>query len=146
MAVINSTGNVGIGTLSPSNKLDVNGNAGKPGGGSWMATSDARLKSDVHDYNDGLHTILAIRPVTYKYTSASGYDTSTTHIGVIAQELQQVAPYMVSTSSIDTADKSASYLQVDNSAMVYMLINGMKEQQKIIEDLTARIGVLESGR
>ena len=36
---------VGIGTTAPDNLLTVNGNADKPGGGSWGTYSDGRLKT-----------------------------------------------------------------------------------------------------
>ena len=138
-----TTGNVGIGTSAPAYKLEVNGSAAKPGGGSWVATSDARLKQNVVDYTDGLSSLLHIRPVTYQYNSFSGYDTNQNHIGVIAQELQEVAPYMVSTSGKVAENGNAKYLEVDNSAMTYMLINAVKEQHAIIENLERRIDQLE---
>ncbi len=109
--------------------LTISGNAFKPGGGSWSATSDARLKTSVKNFSDGLNEVLEIHPVKYHYNEKSGNDTSKEHIGVIAQELQKVAPYMVSAFQKDGTE----YLQVDNSAMTYMLINAIKEQQKTIE-------------
>jgi hypothetical protein len=131
-------GEVGIGTTTPAYKLEVNGTAGKPGGGSWTATSDARLKQDVNEYKDGLKEILAIRPVTYRYNEQSGHNTEKEYVGVIAQELKEVAPYMVGTFELDGTE----YYDVDNSPMMYMLINAVKElkaendaQQQLIEQL-----------
>lgn len=123
---------VGIGTTTPGFLLEVNGTAGKPGGGSWSASSDARLKTDIKTYTDGLESVLAIHPVTYRYNSLSGYDTAESHVGVIAQEVQAVAPYMVKVSDRKATDGSTGYLAVDNSAMTYILINAVKEQQAII--------------
>jgi trimeric autotransporter adhesin len=114
---------VGIGTATPSYKLEVNGGAGKPGGGSWSNASDRRLKQKVRDYSAGLADLLRIRPVRYQYNELSGYDTSIEYVGVIAQELQEIAPDMVSTFTKDDRE----YLAVDNSAMTYMLINAVKE-------------------
>ena len=125
---------VGIGTTTPGFLLEVDGSAGKPGGGSWSASSDARLKTDVEPYTDGLQSVLAIDPVTYRYNALSGYDTHPTHVGVIAQQLQEVSPYMVSVSDRVATDGTTGYLAVDNSAMTYMLINAVKEQQAIIEE------------
>jgi len=126
---IHSNGNVGIGTNSPGYLLHVNGTAGKPGGGSWSNASDRRLKQDINSYTDGLQQLLAIRPVTYRYNEKSGHDTEPEYVGVIAQELQQVAPYMVSTFDKDEEE----YLNVDPSAMIYMAINAIQEQQDIID-------------
>jgi hypothetical protein len=140
---LDSLGNMGIGVTNPGYLLEVNGTAGKPGGGSWTNSSDARLKKDIHPYTDGLQSILQINPITYHYNALSGYDQSPEYVGVIAQELKEVAPYMVSVSKKETEDGTHDYLQVDNSAMTYMLINAIKEQQQMIETLTKRIEELE---
>ncbi len=129
LAINPGGGNVGIGTTAPTATLSVNGSANKPGGGSWTAFSDARLKQNVQPYNDGLSALLKIKPVTYHYNELSGCDTKPKYVGVIAQDLKDVAPYMVS----DFTKEGTNYLQVDNSAMTYMLINAVKEQQAQIE-------------
>lgn len=129
----------GIGTLSPSYKLHVNGSAGKPGGGSWTNASDKRLKDRIVPFQDGLDAILAIRPVKYHYNKLSGMDTQPEYVGVIAQELKEIAPYMVGSFEKD----EETYLDVDNSAMTYMLINGMKEQQALIQKQAAAIELLQ---
>ena len=135
-------GNVGIGGIYPDYRLEVNGTAGKPGGGSWANSSDLRLKQNIHPYADGLEKILKINPVTYHYNELSGYDTDPEFVGVIAQELKEIAPYMVSVSSKQTDDGVNDYLSVDNSAMTYMLINAVKEQQQIIRDQQATMDFL----
>ena len=122
---IDSNGKVGIGTGSPTALLSVNGGADKPGGGSWGAFSDARLKENVQEYTDGLEAIIRIKPVTYHYNGVSGFDTKPAYVGVIAQQLKEVAPYMV--SQVTRSNDKQTYLQVDNSAMTYMLINAVKE-------------------
>ncbi len=141
---IDTFGNVGIGVTSPSYLLEVDGTAGKPGGGSWTNSSDLRLKKDIQPFTDGLSSLLRINPVTYHYNELSGYNTKPEYVGVIAQELNEVAPYMVSVSNKKTDDGVDDYLQVDNSAMTYMLINAVKEQQKVIQELKKRIEILEA--
>lgn len=143
ISIDRASGEVGIGTANPNYLLEVNGTAGKPGGGSWTNSSDARLKQQVEPYSDGLQSILAIRPVRFHYNTHSGYDPSKEYVGVIAQELQVVAPYMVNTSARILPDGSTGYLDVDNSAMTYMLINAVKEQQEIINTQQDRIDALE---
>jgi hypothetical protein len=128
--VLGNNANVGIGTSTPGYLLEVNGAAAKPGGGSWTATSDARLKEDITTYTDGLASLMQISPVRYRYNALSGYDTSRHYVGVIAQDLIRVAPYMVGTYLKD----STQYYNVDNSAMTYMIINSVKEQQKMIDE------------
>jgi len=124
----------------------VNGTAAKPGGGLWTASSDRRLKQDIHSYTEGLATILKINPVRFRYNEKSGYNTQTEYVGVIAQEMQDVAPYMVSEVSRKSKEGTAdeSYLCVDNSAMIYMLINAVKEQQAEIQGLRSKNTKIQS--
>ena len=133
--VILKNGNVGINTSVPNYPLEVVGSAAKPGGGTWTAISDKRLKQNVNAYTDGLDAVLAIEPITYHYNKASGLDTKKEYVGVMAQDLKEVAPYMVGTFQKDEQE----YFNVDNSAMVYMLINAVKEQQQQIEQQQLQI-------
>ena len=52
-------------------------------------------------------------------------------ISGFAQELEKVSPYMISSFNKD----GVAYLNVENSPMIYMLINAVKEQQLQIEEL-----------
>src|SRR5262249_33723883 len=49
------------------NGFYVLGSAYKPGGGSWSATSDRRVKKDIAEFRPGLAAIEEIHPVTYRY-------------------------------------------------------------------------------
>lgn len=130
------TGNIGIGTPYPGYLLDVNGLAAKPGGGSWTSSSDVRLKQNVRQYMDGLESVLKIKPVTYHYNEKSGYDAKPEYVGVLAQELKEVAPYMVSTFKNKDNEE---YYGVNNSAMTYMLINAVKELNAKVEQLESKL-------
>ena len=123
---------IGSNGTPPADGIEIDGDAEKPGGGSWSASSDRRLKKDITNYTDGLETLLRIRPVKYHYNETSGLPVDKEHIGVIAQELKKVAPYMVFTSD---NGKGTNYLKVDFSAATYMLINATREQQELILDL-----------
>ena len=132
-------GPVGIGTSAPGFWLEVNGTAGKPGGGSWSVTSDARMKENVLPYTDGLSMLLKINPVKYHYNQLSGYDTKPEYIGVLAQDIKSIAPYMVGSFQ----KKGETWYNVDNSAMTYMLINAVKEQQLTIDKQQLQIDELK---
>jgi hypothetical protein len=149
-------GQLGIGTTAPAYDLQlVNNSAAKPTSNVWTVASDERLKTNVHDYTDGLSELLAIHPVWFTYTGEAGMPKET-GVGVLAQELQKVAPYMVkdwkyvpTKKEKRTTDKSESslmpigvpdeeilvpdyanaktYLAVDNGAVTYMTINAIKE-------------------
>ena len=41
--------------------------AGKPGGGSWTNSSDARLKNILGEYTRGLDELRRLRPIRYRY-------------------------------------------------------------------------------
>ncbi len=139
LAADNSGNRVGIG-VAPSFLLHVNGSAAKPGGGSWINASDKRLKTNIVPYRDGLREIMNIRPVWYNYNGRAQLPTEKRFVGVIAQELQETAPYMVGEfvyENPETGEKE-NYLSVDNSAMTYMLVNAVKElarkNQKLQEE------------
>ncbi len=110
------------------------GTAAKPGGGSWANSSDSRLKEDVHAFKDGLNTIREIKPVYYKYNGKAGLPQNY-YVGVLAQEMKEAAPYMVSTYEYlpsdvpleEAASKIETYYCVDNSALAYVTVNALKE-------------------
>jgi len=52
----------------------------------------------------------------------------------LAQELKKIAPYMVTAVDMDGGE----YLQVDNSAMTYLLINAVKELHSENRELKTR--------
>jgi hypothetical protein len=130
MMVISNTAvsDAAMSSCLPTTRLWVNGNAGKPGGGSWCGASDRRLKENINDFPDGLSVIQKINPVTYHYRASSGYPTDVEHVGVIAQDMKTIAPYMVTGDTID-----GKYLNFDGSALPFILVNAVKEQQSIID-------------
>jgi hypothetical protein len=139
---VNKLGNVGIGT-TPSFQLHLSSDsAGKPTSNTWTVASDARLKKDIHTYEDGLEAILKIKPVWFTYTGEANLPRET-GVGVLAQELHEIAPYMVGTwNAKDENGKETSYLSVNNGAMTYMLINAVKEQELTIKNQQTQIDFL----
>ena len=131
-------GCTGIATSAPTVELSVNGIANKPGGGTWAIFSDARLKENVSDYSEGLELIMQVNPKNFSYnqsyTDAFGNAEGIrgqVYQGVIAQELQEIAPDMVSEVEAD----EQTYLQVDPNRFTYALINAVQQQQAEIEEL-----------
>ncbi len=154
-----SNGYVGINTMTPGFQLEVNGTAGKPGGGDWTAASDRRLKKDVKPFRDGLDKILQIEPVFFKYNGEGGLNADgKEYVGVIAQEMQKVAPYTIGTFTHKTIESALedgnmvptervtdeeTYLTYDGTAVTYMLVNAIKEQQRLIDEKDSKINELE---
>jgi hypothetical protein len=131
--------------------------AQKAGGGSWSAPSDARIKKDIKDFKFGLDSLMRIRPVTYRYNGLGGsVADGEEYVGVIAQELEKVLPFMVRSypgKLHETDTEKTDIKHVDPSAFTYVLINAvqaqqktMEEQQAIIQDQETRIQRLEKAQ
>lgn len=118
-------------------------NATKASGTAWINPSDLRLKMNVGEYSKGLAEVLAIKPKTWYFNHASGFDTTKKHLSPIAQELKEIMPEMVSTYKGKLNGKYAELLQVDASDMTWLLVKAIQEQQAIIEKLNERILALE---
>ena len=146
-------------TFTQHLKIDPNGdlelyssNAYKPGGGSWSTASDARLKKDITPFTDGLDQVLLINPVRFSYSKKSGFgNLNKQYIGVLAQDVLKIAPYMVKEESLwkkveedkngveKIIDEGEKFYTFDPSAFDYMLINAIKEQQELIDELREEI-------
>jgi hypothetical protein len=148
MSVSLGTSRVGIGTSTPDMTLSVNGNADKAGGGPWNSFSDRRLKKEIADFGDGLSVLNKINPVRFKYNGLGGYkEDGKEYVGIIAQELQKVAPYMISNirkKMKDTDTAETDLLMYDANALTYILVNAVKEQQKLIDEQKKQIEELKS--
>jgi hypothetical protein len=130
---------------APAYKLQLNvDDAAKPTSSAWTVASDQRLKTDVSSFHDGLNVLMQIEPVWFRYNGKAGMPTDKKGVGTIAQELQEIAPYMVSEwtfveGSLDESESNVTeprattnYLGVNYGAMDFVLINSIQEQQTII--------------
>jgi hypothetical protein len=155
-AIITTGARMGIGTVfytattEPTETLDVNGNArfraisaGASAGALHYTsdgtlttnTSDIRLKDNIQPLEGALEKLLKLTGVTYNWIGQEGK-----RIGFIAQEVEKVIPELVFTNN-NTEDKIKG-IHLDNITAV--LVEAIKEQQKIIEELKVRISNLES--
>ena len=137
------------GTATNGYNLKVVGNAGKTDGlALWSLPSDARLKEQIAPYQAGLADLVKIKPVKYHYTKASGMNNDKENIGVLAQDLQEIAPYMVGKKK--RGDTGEEYLDVNLSPMLFMFVNAFKEidannkaKDQKIADLEERLAKIE---
>lgn len=124
-------GKVGINTSGPTADLSVNGTADNATG-TWGVYSDDRIKTIEHPFTDGLNVIRQINPVVFRYNAKAPYPVADAQIGIVAQELEKIAPYMVSQKPFNNF---SDLREVNNQAYVFLLINAVKEQQERIERL-----------
>ena len=132
---------IGTGTATAGFKLSVNGSADKAGGGSWAVFSDSRIKRNIRQFTEGLATLEKINPVWFQYNNKSGYaDTVKTYVGVIAQDIEKVAPYMVEKAKTVSFDDQRVY---DSNALNYILVNSVKELSEENKKLKAENAALK---
>ena len=103
--------------------------------GTITQNSDIRIKENIVEIGDCINKVKAMRGVYYNRTD---FNTEPTKVGVIAQEVEAVLPELVLDSPEDGL-KSVAY-----SELTAVLINAIKEQQEIIEDLKTRVQQLEN--
>lgn len=130
---VDSAGNVGIGTSSPSYTLHVNGSVA--GTSAYVNLSDKRYKKNIAPITDALSKVEQLNGVMFDWDTEKdktiNLDTKR-HIGVLAQDVEQVVPEAVSTAK--DGRKSVAYTD-----LVPLLIEAIKEQQKQINDLQQQV-------
>lgn len=134
---INDNGNVGIGTQALLHKFHVGiDDAVKPNGGLWGGFSDRRLKYNIEDFSLGVDLLQKFRPVSFQYNELSGYDTLSQHIGLIAQEVKEIAPFMVE-------EREDGYLTLNSTPLIYIMLNAISEQNALVQTTQEEIIVIK---
>ena len=106
----------------------------------FNTSSDYRLKNSVQPMASGLSTVLALRPVTYKWNLDNSYGD-----GFIAHELQAILPNaVVGEKNAVKEDGSIKPQSVDYSKIVVHLVAAIQELSAKNDALTARIAALEA--
>lgn len=142
MMLINSAGNVGIGTASPSYQLQLStDSAAKPTSALWTIASDERIKENINSYTKGLNELLKINPITYDYNGLGGFKKGKGGVGIIAQEIAEILPDSVSSIKgklNETDEEEIDILNFNGHELTYILINAVKELKAEIELLKAK--------
>jgi hypothetical protein len=147
---IDSTGNIGIGVIGPTERLHVVGNARITGlanaanpvnvqvdvNGVLVRTSSIDIKEDVKSLPYGLNEVMLLQPSKFsyidKYKYGEGYD-----IGFIAEDVNNVIPEAVGTGV-------ESDVFMDSVKLIPVLTKAIQEQNALIKALEQRILILEN--
>ena len=93
----------------------------------FYAASDKRLKENIVAYTPS-KSVLDLPIYTYNYISD---ESKTQHIGCLAQDLQEICPELVSLDG--------EYLTINESKIVYLLLDEVKKLKAEVEDLKAKV-------
>ena len=106
---------------------------------SYGAISDRTLKQDITDARSQWDDIKAIQLRNFRYINEVEADENAKeHLGVIAQEVQEVSAGLVTQSSEE------DHLGVNYMLMCIKAVGALQEAMTKIEDLEARVATLES--
>lgn len=103
----------------------------------WNSTSDARIKENVTPVTNGVATVNALNPV--KFSFKQDHLSEPNQYGLIAQELQQVVPEVVSPTGLDV-DGIEDVLGISYSSLIPILIKAVQELSAEVEALKAKVG------
>lgn len=154
-ATINSVVRIGGSTFTPvtDNLIQLGQNSRR-----WLSvhavngviqTSDATDKKEMLPLSYGLEKIKSLRPISFQWKDTK-IDNSSTHLGFVAQEVQQVLPEVVVDHDWKEVPESQekTWEETEKLGMKYaeiipVLVKAVQEQQVIIEELKAKIEALE---
>jgi subtilisin-like proprotein convertase family protein/polyhydroxyalkanoate synthesis regulator phasin len=100
-------------------RFGVDGNAFKPGGGSWSVLSDAAAKDNLTPLSGTLDRLMRLHGYAFTYKPefvADGRALPGTQIGLVAQEVQEVFPDWVATTPDGTlfvSERATTALMVE---------------------------------
>jgi hypothetical protein len=129
--------NANIRRVSVRDRLEVHGPSCAT---SFCNLSDGRLKTDVVDVPDALERLSRLRGVSFRWQEdvAPAGQALDSALGVVAQEVDEVFPELVSSMGND------DHLTVDYSGLTAVLVEAVKQLKADNERLLERLDVLEA--
>lgn len=147
----------GLGSGGSSNNYGVYASGNLAYTGSLIHVSDSKFKENIRPLSGSLNKLMKLKPKSFNYTSDEKYAhmnlPTGEHYGLIAQEVEQVLPELVSDNSHPSATESRgeksddppiNYMGLDYMELIPVLIEAVKEQQTIIEKQQEEINQLKS--
>jgi endosialidase-like protein len=126
--IIDNEGFIGLGVANPSSPIHHSSGAILTAGGTWQNGSSRDIKQDIIELaaEEAMATLQGLDPVKYAYR----IDPRERHVGFIAEDVPDLvaAPDRKSLSPMD---------------IVAVLTKVVQEQQKTIDELTAKMAKLE---
>jgi len=120
--------------------------------GTVFEASDARLKRNVTDMDNGLEVIMSLRPVAYKYKEhkALNLNPERQQYGFIAQEMESILPSAIKETAVPAVRETVmdengnivshskemsdeSYKMVNYNQVIPFLTKAVQEQQGVID-------------
>ena len=137
---------MGISRAPTANTLEVQGEASKTTAGSWLANSDARIKTEVREIDEPLARLMRLRPVSFRYTedyrAAHPEIREARYYNVIAQEFAEVFPDAVKGSGEflpgQYQNSTGEILQVDTYPALITAIAAIQELAARVQEVTAQ--------
>jgi hypothetical protein len=137
------------GPVSINGALDVTGNISATAE-ITAYYSDRRLKTDIVTIENALVKVKKLNGVTYRPNALAesyGLGTNSDVVGLFADEVEQVLPQAVKSAPFDIDENGVSksgenYKTIQYEKVVPLLVEAIKEQQKIIEAQQAKIDKL----
>jgi hypothetical protein len=107
--------------------------------GSWLTPSDVRWKKNISDLGSVINELESLNPVTYDWRKDEFPDKKFEdgrQIGLVAQDVEKVFPDLVKTDE-------QGYKAVAYDKLSVILLQGLKEQQKQIDQMKEEIADLK---
>jgi hypothetical protein len=121
--------------------------------GTLWGPSDAKLKENIQPATGLLSKVLALEPHTYNFKHGGEYKelnlAKGRHYGLIAQELEKVFPELVrdiAQPSTDHTKQPIQYKNVNYIELIPILVQAIKEQQGMIDQLRTDMDKLKGNR
>jgi hypothetical protein len=147
---VSINGHTSIGSNAANRNLRVFGEAQKLAAGPFTAiASDARVKRDVRPLDAGLSELCRLDPVFFRFNGVAGMpDDDREHVGMVAQQVAEVVPFMAQRSSAASEEEGGipDLLTYDPGPLTYMLINAVRELSDRVQKLEARLAAVEDER
>ncbi|MCI0756697.1 tail fiber domain-containing protein [Teichococcus vastitatis] len=134
---------IGMGTGATTKSWDFRGDGNAYSGGSWVAGSDARVKTDLAQLEDPLSKLAQLTGYTYTRVDLDNKRDA----GLIAQDIRAVLPEAVvqDTTAPSTDPEGEGFLSVNYNGVTALLVESVKALRAELLGTKERLAALENG-